>query len=189
MATGMISLRADADTIIRESLQAVMPESIVQEVLTNKTFGKGRLLLVSVGKAAWRMAKAACDTLGDRIQQGIVITKYGHSEGELGSLRILEAAHPVPDQAGVDATADVLRMTQGLSADDTVLFLVSGGGSALFESPLVPLQTIQNITDQLLKSGANIAQINAIRKRLSGVKGGRFALHCAPAKVFNHRSV
>ena len=183
MAKGMVSLRADADTIIRESLQAVMPESAVQEALTNKVFGQGRLLLVSVGKVAWRMAKAASDKLGDRIAQGIVITKYGHSEGELSGIRILEAAHPVPDQAGVDATAEVLRMTQSLSEDDTVLFLVSGGGSALFESPLVPLQTIQIITDQLLKSGANIAQINTVRKRLSGVKGGRFALHCAPAKV------
>ena len=183
MTKGIDSLRADADAIIRASLDAAMPENAVQEALKGKSFGDGRLLLVSVGKAAWRMAKAASDSLGGRIEQGVVITKYDHSEGGLPSIRVFEAAHPVPDQAGVDATAEALRMTEGLRAEDTVLFLLSGGGSALFEQPLVPLQTVQDITNQLLKSGADITQVNCIRKRLSGVKGGRFALHCAPAKV------
>ncbi len=183
MAKGIDSLRADADAIIRASLNAAMPESAVREALTGKTFGKGRLLIVSVGKAAWRMAKAACDTLGDRIGQGVVITKYDHSEGALPNIRVLEAAHPVLDQAGVDATSEALRLTGALTAEDTVLFLLSGGGSALFESPLVSLDTLQDITSQLLKSGADITQVNCVRKRLSGVKGGRFALHCVPAKV------
>ena len=179
----MESLRADADTIIRASLAAAMPEKAVRDALQGKAFGRGRLLLVAVGKAAWRMAAAACELLEGEISQGIVLTKYGHSEGPLAGLRVLEAGHPLPDQAGVDATADILRMTEALTADDTVLFLLSGGGSALFEQPLVPLATLQAITDQLLKSGAAIAQINCIRKRLSGVKAGRFAQHCAPATV------
>ncbi|MBN1777075.1 MAG: DUF4147 domain-containing protein [Clostridiales bacterium] len=179
----MDSLRADADTVIRASLRAAMPESAVKNALAGRTFGSGRLLMLSVGKAAWRMARAACDTLGGRIAGGVVITKYGHSEGELKNIRIFEAGHPVPDQNGVDATREALRMADGLSAEDTVLLLLSGGGSALFEDPLVPLDTLRDITSQLLKSGADIAQVNRVRKRLSGVKGGRFALRCAPARV------
>jgi hydroxypyruvate reductase len=183
MATGMDSLRADADTIIRASLDAAMPFGVVQKALSGRAFGSGRILLLSVGKAAWRMAKAAGDILGSRIDQGIVITKYDHSEGALPNIRVFEAGHPVPDQNGVDATAEALKMTAGLQAKDTVLFLLSGGGSALFEQPLVPLDTLQDITSKLLKSGADIAQVNCIRKRLSAVKGGRLALLCAPATV------
>ena len=185
MATGMDSLRADADTIIRASLKAAMPHSAVREALRGRDFGKGRLLLLSVGKAAWRMARTACDILGNRMEQGIAITKYDHSEGTLPNIRVFEAAHPIPDQNSIDATREALRMTQALKAEDTVLFLLSGGGSALFENPLVPLRTMQEITGQLLKSGADVTQINCIRKRLSGVKGGRLAKHCAPAKVLS----
>jgi len=183
MTTGMDCLRADADQIIRASLDAAMPESAVQTALKGRRFGSGRLFLLSVGKAAWRMANAACGMLDGRIAGGVVITKYGHSEGELKNIRVFEAGHPVPDQNGVDATNAALLMAEGLQKEDTLLFLLSGGGSALFENPQIPLLTLQNITEQLLKSGADIAQVNCVRKRLSGVKGGRFALRCAPAKV------
>jgi glycerate 2-kinase len=183
MTTSENRLREDADTIIRDALKAVLPDHAVHAALTGRTFGGGRLLLLAIGKAGWQMAKAACDALGSRIGQGIVITKYGHGKGNLPNTRVFEAGHPVPDAAGVAAAQEAIRMVRGLSAADTVLFLVSGGGSALFEKPLVALETLEDITRQLLKSGADITQMNAIRKRLSAVKGGRFAELCAPARV------
>lgn len=95
-----------------------------------------------------------------------------------------EAGHPVPDENSFSAAREAIALTENLTADDTVLFLLSGGGSALFESPLVPGAELQDITAQLLACGADIVEINTIRKRLSAVKGGRFARHCAPAHVF-----
>lgn len=91
----------------------------------------------------------------------------------------------MPDENGFAATQKALELVQGLTAGDTVLFLLSGGGSALFEQPLVPGAELQDITSQLLASGADIVEMNTIRKRLSGVKGGRFAQRCAPAQVFS----
>ena len=114
-----------------------------------------------------------------------MITKYGYSHGPIGNLRIREAGHPVPDEESFSATEEALALTEGLSKDDLVLFLLSGGGSALFEAPLVPQGELQDITRQLLACGADIVEINTIRKRLSAVKGGRFAKHCAPASVLS----
>lgn len=121
---------------------------------------------------------------GDRLSGGIVITKHGHAEGSIGPFLIREAGHPVPDDDTFSATAEALELTKELTAEDTVLFLLSGGGSALFESPLVSRDELQDVTKQLLACGADIVEMNTIRKRLSAVKGGRFAQHCAPAKVF-----
>jgi len=123
--------------------------------------------------------------VGGRLDGGIIITKHGHAQGPIGSLLIREAGHPVPDQDTFSATEEALALTDGLTAEDTVLFLLSGGGSALFEAPLVPQEELQSITQSLLASGADIVEMNTIRKRLSAVKGGRFAQHCAPAKVFS----
>ena len=183
METNAPSLRADADRIIRAALLASMPDKAVQDALSGRDFGGGRLKLLAVGKAGWQMAKAACDALGDRIDQGVVITKYQHGKGELPNTRVFEAGHPVPDENGVTATKAAVDMVRGLTAEDTVLFLVSGGGSALFEQPLVPLAALAGINRQLLACGADIAQMNTVRKRLSAVKGGRFAALCAPARV------
>ena len=129
------------------------------------------------------MAAAAVQELIEPPCDGIVITKYGHAMGQLPGVRIFEAGHPVPDENSYLATQEVLRMTEKLTQADTVLFLLSGGGSALFEKPLVEAETLQEITRKLLAGGADITQINTIRKRLSAVKGGRFAAHCAPAKI------
>lgn len=104
-------------------------------------------------------------------------------EHDLPNVICFEGGHPVPDENGVLGTQSVLELTAHLGPTDTVLFLLSGGGSALFEKPLIPLEELQSITDQLLASGADITEMNIIRKRLSAVKGGRFALHCAPAHV------
>lgn len=129
-------------------------------------------MLVSIGKAGWQTAKAAYDALGSTIEQGVVVTKYGHSQGPIGDLAIYEAGHPVPDEHSVRATEAAPAAVSGLCARDRVLFLVSGGGSALFERPLVPLAELEDITGQMLACGADITQINTIRKRLSGVKAG-----------------
>jgi len=177
-------LRRDADRIVKASLQAVLPDEAVDRALKNFEHGSGKLILVAAGKAAWQMAAAAVHTLG-RVDGGIVVTKYEHVMGEIPGVRCFEAGHPVPDENSFSATGEALKLVDGLSAEDTVLFLLSGGGSALFEKPLIPGEELQDITKQLLACGADIVEMNTIRKRLSGVKGGRFAEACAPAKVFS----
>lgn len=178
------SLRKDAETIIADSIREVQPDSAVIRALKETTL-TGKIKLVAAGKAAWQMAKAASNYLGERLEQGIVITKYGHVRGELPRIRCCEAGHPVPDEGSFDAARKALALTENLSKDDTVLFLLSGGGSALFELPLIPAEALQDVTRQLLACGADIVEINTLRKRLSAVKGGRFAQHCTPAKVFS----
>ncbi len=178
------NLRAKADSIIASAINAVKPDEAVRRALTRKEF-PGRVVLVAAGKAAWQMAKAAYDCLGDRINSGVVVTKYDHVMGPIANFICHEAGHPVPDKNSFEATADALDAVSDLKPEDTVLFLLSGGGSALFEKPLVPGEVLQDITGQLLACGADIVEINTIRKRLSAVKGGRFAKHCAPAHVFS----
>lgn len=179
-----MEMRRQADQIIHAAIREVMPDAAVARALEDVEF-PGRVILVAAGKAAWQMAKAAWDCLGGAIDSGIVITKYGHVRGPVGHLVCLEAGHPVPDKNTFAATRKALKMVSGLEAKDTVLFLLSGGGSALFESPRIPGAELQAITEQLLASGADIVQINTIRKRLSWVKGGRFAQAAAPARVFS----
>lgn len=178
------TLRMDADEIIRAAISAVQPDQAVQRALREATFS-GRVVLVAAGKAAWQMAHAACEALGEQIERGVVCTKYGHVMGELPQIACYEGGHPVPDAGSFAATEAALAAVRGLSAADTVLFLLSGGGSALFEKPLLPAAELQEITGQLLACGADIVEINTIRKRLSAVKGGRFAQLCAPARVFS----
>ena len=178
------AMRSDADKIISASLQAVLPDQAVQNALSSYQPGSGKTLLVSVGKAAWQMARAAVDVLG-HVDGGIVITKYGHVKGEIPGVVCCEAGHPVPDENSFAATQKALDLVAGLTPEDSVLFLLSGGGSALFEKPLVSGEELQDITRQLLACGADIVEMNTIRKRLSGVKGGQFAQACAPARVFS----
>ena len=178
------TLREDADAIVRASIAAVLPDEAVRRTLRDYRPGRGKTLLVAAGKAAWQMARAAADTLG-HVDGGVVITKYGHVKEPIPGLVCCEAGHPVPDENGFAATKKALALVEGLSAGDTVIFLLSGGGSALFELPLIPGEELRDITRQLLGCGADIVEINAIRKRLSAVKGGRFALACAPARVLS----
>lgn len=175
-------LKEDAKAIALGAVEAVMPDNAVKRALQNISL-KGNIYLVAVGKAAWQMAAAAVKHLEIPIREGIVLTKYDHVKGEIPNVRCYEAGHPVPDENSYFGTEKVLEMTKALSVEDTVLFLLSGGGSALFEKPLVAPEKIQATTQKLLSCGADIVQINTIRKRLSGVKGGRFAQWCAPAKV------
>lgn len=177
-------LRKDAEQIIQASLKAVLPDEAVQRALADFAPRGGRTLLVAAGKAAWQMAKAAVEALGG-VDGGVVVTKYGHVKGEISGVACYEAGHPVPDGNGFLAAEKALRLVGGLSPQDTVLFLLSGGGSALFEKPLIPGEELQDVTSQLLACGADIVEMNTVRKRLSAVKGGRFALACAPARVFS----
>ena len=176
-------LRKDANAIIRSSINAVKPDEAVSRALAGQVFS-GRVVLVAAGKAAWQMAKAAHDCLGSRIDAGVVVTKYEHVMGPIANYVCCEAGHPVPDENSFAGTQKALDLVSGLTAEDTVLFLLSGGGSALFEKPLIPGSELQDITSQLLACGADIVEINTIRKRLSAVKGGKFAQCCAPAHVY-----
>jgi len=142
-------------------------------------------ILVAIGKAAWQMAKAAHEMLGDGIVDGIVITKYKHSKGKIANLEIMEAGHPIVDDNSLIATKKVIGKVQNLTENDHVLFLISGGGSALFEMPAtgIQLSELQAINRALINSGASIKEINAVRKHLSMVKGGRFAEIIFPARI------
>ena len=174
----------DAQIIMEAALRDAMPGSAVRQALDRIDFGpEGRLVVIAAGKAGWEMARAAVERLGSRIHSGVVVTKYHHGKGALPPLEIYEAGHPVPDENSYRATARALQVVSGLSERDHVLFLLSGGGSALFEKPLVPAGEMADITRQLLACGADIVEMNTLRKRLSAVKGGRFALACLPAQV------
>ena len=177
-------MRQDADKIIAAALHAVQPDAAVQRALAAAKL-EGTIYLVATGKAAWQMAKAASDALHGKISAGVVVTKYEHVKGEIPNTVCFEAGHPVPDENSFCGTQAALDLVAKAGAGDTVLFLLSGGGSALFEKPLIPAGELQDVTSQLLASGADIVEMNTIRKRLSGVKGGRFAQLCAPAKVFS----
>ena len=148
-------IREDARKIMDAALHAALPDTAVEKALAEMPDASGRLILVAAGKAAWQMAAAAYRILGERIDDGIVITKHGHAMGSIGNLTIREAGHPVPDADSYNATEAALTMTAGLKETDTVLFLLSGGGSALFEKPLSPPEEMDDITRQLLAVSAN----------------------------------
>ena len=144
---------------------------------------KGRTLVIGAGKASAEMARAL-EAHWTGPLSGLVVTRYGHG-AETKHIEIVEASHPVPDQAGADAAVRMLDMVKGLSADDLVIALISGGGSSLLPLPFPPLTLAdkQAVNKALLKSGATITEMNCVRRHLSGIKGGRLAAACAPAKV------
>lgn len=155
------TLRKDANQIVTASIRAVLPDEAVERALKAFSPRGGRTLLVAAGKAAWQMAYAAVAALG-HVDGGVVVTKYDHIRGNIPGVDCYEAGHPVPDENGFAATGKALDLISDLSADDTVLFLLSGGGSALFEQPLLPGEELQDITRQLLACGADIVEINTI---------------------------
>ena len=177
------NLKNDAAKIIRESISSALPGRNVRELLFQADVGQGKLVVIAVGKAGYKMAEAAYDVLRDRITEGLVVTKEGCETGELPGFRIIIAGHPYPNQASFDAADAAIEMVKDLSAKDHVLFLLSGGASSLFEKPMISEESYHFINDKLLASGANINEINTIRKHLSFVKGGRFAKICEPAIV------
>lgn len=183
-----------AAKIFSAALEAVDPYRAVEDQIprilsTYKHGGFNKVLLVSFGKAAYLMAKAACEGLGDLITRGIVITKYGHAAGHHlhDRVDIYEAGHPIPDDNGLRATAEVIKLLDESDGETLVLCSISGGGSALLVSPQggISLDDKQAVTNLLLKSGATINELNTVRKHLSAIKGGRLAKCAYPAKVIS----
>lgn len=146
---------------------------------------KGRTVVIGAGKASAAMARVAEQHLQGNVS-GCVVTRYGHAV-DCEHIEIIEAAHPVPDQAGIQAARQILDMVGNLTADDLVIALISGGGSALLPMPApgITLSDKQDISRQLLRSGATISQMNTVRRHLSAIKGGHLAAACYPARVVN----
>ncbi|HEY7757967.1 MAG TPA: glycerate kinase [Burkholderiales bacterium] len=170
-------LRAMFDAAIARA----MPDQCLPPFLPQPP--KGRTIVVGAGKAAATMARTVEEHWPDELS-GLVVTRYGHHT-PCKRIEVVEAAHPVPDLAGREAAERILRMVQGRAEDDLVLCLISGGGSALLALPApgLTLQDKQAINRALLGSGANIAEMNCVRKHLSAIKGGRLAAACHPARV------
>jgi len=143
-----------------------------------------RIIVVGAGKGTASMAKAVEELLGDRIGKGLIIVKHGHAQS-LSKIRCIEASHPIPDEAGIKGTEDIIDLLKDADEKTLVICLLSGGGSALLVSPAegISLKEKQIATDLLLKSGASIDELNAVRKHLSKVKGGRLAQIAYPASV------
>lgn len=175
----------DAEIIIRKAINEVLPDKAVRTVLSHREEMEN-VYVVAVGKAAWKMAHTCQEILDGRIRKGIILTKYGHAEQNLPGFEIIEAGHPIPDNNSIMGTQKIIDMVKELTVTDNIIFLLSGGGSSLFEKPVpgITLEDIQEVTQQCLRCGASITEINTIRKRLSDVKGGKFAAYCAPAKIY-----
>jgi glycerate 2-kinase len=167
--------------LFEAALAAADPAKAVPRFLPARP--KGRTIVIGAGKAAAAMAKAVEDHWESEIE-GLVVTRYGHAL-PCRRIEVVEAAHPVPDQAGLDAARRILKMVEGLGADDLVLCLISGGGSSLLSLPApgISLEEKQAVNRALLRSGAAIDEMNCLRKHLSAIKGGRLAAAAAPAQV------
>ena len=165
------------------AVEAAQPVHCIPKFLPEPP--KGRLIVIGAGKASAAMAKAFEDSWPGELS-GVVLTRYGY-QIPCQRIEILEASHPVPDAAGLAASRRILQTVQGLSADDTVVCLISGGGSALLTLPFdgISLEEKQAVNRELLRSGANICEMNTIRRHLSSIKGGRLAAACHPARVVN----
>lgn len=177
------SLFKDANEIINYSINEVLPDKTIRTFFNNFNKPKGKTIMIAIGKAAFTMAKETVSIIS--VDKGLVVTKYDHSKGSISNTEIIEAGHPTPDSNSIKAAQKAIDLCSNLTSDDTILMLISGGGSSLFELPLINLEELQDINNQLIKCGASISEINTIRKRLSKVKGGKFAEICKPAKVIN----
>ncbi len=179
-------MREDAYKIIKETLADCLPDKAVRDAL-EKLQLSGRVYVAAIGKAAWVMAKTAADFLGNRLEKGIIITKYDHSRGALDKFEIIEAGHPTPDENSILGAKRAMELVKEGKEGDTVLLLLSGGGSSLVELPMpgLTLSDIQEVTKQLLFCGAGITEINVLRKKLSAMKGGKFAAYLKAAKVYS----
>ena len=178
-----MSLKEDAKRIALAAIKGALPYENTLRCLRALAL-EGSPVVIAVGKAAVPMAEAAADVFGSRLKAGLLVTKYDH----LGAFRnpaftCIEASHPVSDENSVRAAEQALALAAGLNETDTVLVLLSGGGSALMEKSAVPPELQREVTKKLLARGASIEELNAVRKRLSLVKGGRLAAAAYPARV------
>ncbi len=195
-ANAMPSPRELVGHLVQAALKAADPEAAVRRAVrlegerlhvAGRTYDVRRLAnihVIGAGKASATMARAVEGILGDRLAGGVVITKYGYAR-PTRRVAVREAGHPVPDEAGVRATREVVALASRAGPDDLVLALISGGGSALFVAPAegLTLRDLQETTALLLRAGATIHELNAVRKHLSAVKGGQLARHVAPARL------
>ncbi len=175
----------DAKAFLRSlfdaAIAAAQPEKTLAALLPAPP--KGRTIVIGAGKASAEMARALEHHWTGPLE-GLVVTRYGHA-APCAHIEILEASHPVPDEAGAEAARRIKALVSGLSPDDLVIALISGGGSALLPMPFpgLDLADKQAVNRALLKSGATISEMNCVRRHLSGIKGGRLAQACAPAKL------
>jgi hydroxypyruvate reductase len=184
--------------IFNAGLRAVDPEAVIRSqvhrrgdhlIVGERTYDLGdfeRVCLIGAGKATALMAKTLEDLLGDRLSAGLILVKYGHAVA-LHKTRVIEAGHPIPDRSGLDGTAELLHLLEKCAAHDLVICAFSGGTSALLPAPIPPLDLDQKqlVTQLLLESGADIGQINSIRKHLSLSKGGGLAKAAYPATLIS----
>ena len=189
-------LRQCARQIWEAALDAANPATCINRafrlennslIIGNKPVpARGKLIVIGAGKASARMAQVVEEILGERVTAGLVVTKYGHGL-PLRRIRQVEAGHPIPDAAGVAAVRQIRELLTGLGPEDNVLCLISGGGSALWPAPAegITLEQKQEVTSVLLRAGATILELNAVRKHLSEIKGGQLAAWAAPARVFS----
>jgi len=190
-------LRESARMIWEAALDAANPATCIRNFLQVSddnalTVGgkrvemRGKLIVIGAGKAGARMAQVTEEILGRHITGGLVVTKYGHSL-PLHRIKLVEAGHPIPDNAGIRAALDTRELLRDLTADDIVLCLISGGASALWTAPAdgITLEEIQQVTSRLLRAGATIRELNAVRKHLSAIAGGQLAKWAAPAQVIS----
>ncbi len=193
-------LKPFIEELFREALSAVDPERLVREAIDlhhnavlvrgipHRLERHGRLVVLALGKAAVPMARGALSVLGDRVHRCVVVPKSdGADDAELGLCHVVPGSHPLPDARSLHAGQALLEAVQGLSRDDLVLVLLSGGGSALAEVPRTPLDLndVVRTTECLLKAGADIWLLNGVRRRLSELKGGGLARAAAPARIIN----
>ncbi len=179
-----MSLRAAARAIFDAALSAAHVKPLVLRALDGIALGEGRVLVVGAGKASGAMAAVVEEAWGERVGAGLVVVKDGHL-APTGRIRLVEAGHPVPDERGVVAAREILALAESAGGEDLVLVLVSGGASALTPAPAPPITLAdkQAVTRLLLAAGANINQLNAVRKHCSVLKGGQLARAAAPARV------
>jgi glycerate 2-kinase len=179
-------MRKDVLEIGIKAIEKMHPELLLTKHLHDLNV-TGNLYILAIGKAAWTMANAVYKKYGNQINGGIVITKYHHSEGKIGNLEIREAGHPYPDENSLKATSEVLGFAKDLDESDTLILLISGGASALFELPFtgIDLRDIISMSKKLMNSGASIHELNTVRKHLSAVKGGRLAEIIQPARIIS----
>ena len=184
----------DVDAIFKAALDAVDPYAAVKNHIDRvrticREEGLTKIYVVGLGKAAYPMTRALVDAMRDRIAGGVVVTKYGHApDGPLSeNIAIYEAGHPVPDENGVTGAGRAVELLRGADRETLVVCLISGGGSALFVAPAegLSLDDKQVMTRILLKGGADIVELNTVRKHLSRVKAGRLAEAASPARVLS----
>ena len=176
---------SDARTVLVEAYEAAVATAHPRQVVPPHLppLPRGRLVVIGAGKASAAMARAVERHYGDAAIEGLVITRYGHAVAT-DTIEIVEAGHPIPDENGRVATRRILDLLAGVGSDDTVICLLSGGGSALLTAPVgLDLQQLAEVNRELLLSGADIGDMNAVRKHLSAVKGGRLAQAAAPARL------